>query len=160
MYWRLWTTATLILVGIILSKNWVFLSVSSLKCWILETEIFQGKTDLNQQYCRKSTMKNRKPLKYNGEKNIFLQCWSPWTKLKSEGVNNSRLASVSREMVLKHTRKDINCMEINVSSFLTAIKILIETTQKKKSMFVFSKTIKKKHGMDKYTETNPGNCGV
>lgn len=51
-------------------------------------------------------------------------------------------------------------MEINVSSFLTAIKILIETTQKKKSMFVFSKTIKKKHGMGKYTETNPGNCGV
>lgn len=51
-------------------------------------------------------------------------------------------------------------METNVSSFLTAIKILIETTQKKKVHVCVFKNNKKTHGMDKYTETNPGNCGV
>lgn len=73
------------------------------------------------------------------------------------GVNNSILVAVSREMILKQTGKDVSWLERNVSSFLTAFKIWIATTQKKiKSMSVFSNTIENMT-WDKYTETNPGN---
>lgn len=102
----------------------------SVEFWKLR--FFQGKIDLNQLHCRKSAMKNGRPLKDNIEKNTFLGCWSPWTKLKWGGLNSSSLTFVSREMVLKHTGKDIGCLEINVSSFLTAINILIATTQNEK----------------------------